>query len=337
MKTTKKTFKELLEELASDEKLSSAKLYALSKMNRECLQTFSQVWPTIDVRRRRTILQELMETAEVNFEVDFDPVFLTALGDDDAQVRATAIKSLWEYEQPSLITPLIHLLKTDESEIVREAAASALGKFVFLKELEEIDWTQGEMAEEALLTTIDQASETLDVQRRAIESMAFSSHPRVIDLIEAAYYSDYDKMQVSAIFAMGRSADIRWVSRVVDELDNPSTEIRFEAARACGELESKEAVDRLVQLLEEDEDSEVQEMVIWALGRIGGPKARHVLEAYLDSEADNLALAAEESLDELNLFDDAMMLYDFEFDDEDEFDDEFDEESYSGNGNGYYH
>lgn len=338
MKTTKKTFKEVLEELATDEKLSSAKLYALSKMNRECLQTFSQIWPTIEVQRRRTIVQELMETAEVNFEVDFDPVFLTALGDEDAQVRATAIRSLWEYEQPSLITPLIHLLKTDEAEIVREAAAGALGKFVFLKELEEIDWHQGELAEEALLTTIHQASETLDVRRRAIESMAYSSHPRVIDIIEAAYYSDYDKMQVSAIFAMGRSADVRWVPRVIEELDNPSTEVRYEAARACGELESKEAVDRLIQLLEEDEDSEVQEMVIWALGRIGGSKARHVLEAYLDSEADNLALAAEESLDELNLFDDAMMLYDFEFDDEeDELDDWFDDESYQGNGNGYYH
>ncbi|MCB0180444.1 MAG: phycocyanin alpha phycocyanobilin lyase, partial [Anaerolineae bacterium] len=62
-------------------------MYSLSRMNQTNLNTFNEVWPTIPVQRRRTIIQELMETAEVNFEVDFDPVFLTALADEDAEVR----------------------------------------------------------------------------------------------------------------------------------------------------------------------------------------------------------------------------------------------------------
>jgi hypothetical protein len=125
-----RTFQETLNQIASDPRLSPAKLYIFSKMNQENLDVFKAIWPTIPVKRRRAIIQELLEIAEVNFEVDFDPVFLTALGDEDPEVRAGAIKCLWEYEKPSLIAPLIHLLKADEAAIVREAAASALGKFI---------------------------------------------------------------------------------------------------------------------------------------------------------------------------------------------------------------
>lgn len=335
MKPMSDIFKQTLEELGTEPKLNSSKLYSLSRMNQESLSTFKQMWPTIPVQRRRTILQELMETAEINFEVDFDPVFLTALGDEDAEVRATAIKSLWDYEQTSLIAPFIHLLKTDESAVVREAAASGLGKFVYLKELEEIDWNEGTLAEEALLETIHNADENVNVQRRAVEAIAFSSRPGVVEIIEAAYYSDDEKVQVSAVFAMGRSADKRWLPLVIEELDNNNSELRFEGARACGELEAKGAVNKLVFIIDEDPDLEVQEMAVWALGRIGGDTARQALEACVNSDVEALALAAEESLDELNIFDDALIMYDFDDDDEFDYDedyfDDFDIQSMNGN------
>lgn len=291
----------------------------------EDLEIFQTMWPTIPVKRRRAIIEELLEITEVNFEVDFDPVFLTALGDEDAEVRTGAIKSLWEYEKPALIAPLIHLLKADEAEMVREAAASALGKFIYLRELEEIDWHEANLAEEALLETIHQASESLDVRRRAIESIAYSGNPGIAEIIENAYYDDSDKMQVSAIFAMGRSADARWLPQVITELDSPNPEIRFEAARASGELEAKDAVGKLIAMVEEEADTEIQQMAIWALGRIGGSAAREALEIYLDGDDETLALAAEEALDELNLFDEPLMLYDFEVDELEEEEDEFED------------
>lgn len=332
-----KTFKDALQRLATDPKLHTGNLYFLSKMDEAALKTFKDIWPTIAVERRRNIIQELMEIAEVNFEVDFDPIFLLGLGDADAQVRATSIKSLWEYEHPSLIRPLIHLLKADEAAIVREAAATALGKFIYLKEIEEIDPVEAGLAEEALLETIYQGSEEIDVRRRAVEAAGFSSDARVTQIIEAAYYDDNDKMKVSAIFAMGRNADTNWIPQVLAELDSDDAEFRFEAARACGELEARAAVGKLAWLIEEDSDIEVQQMAIWALGRIGGDQARSILEAVLESDNEALALAAEESLDELNLFgSDDLMLYDFDdFDDEDNFiellEDDFDELDYNGN------
>lgn len=315
------SFKDTLNQIATESKLSPTRLYMLSRMNQAYLEIFSHTWPTIPTQRRRAIIQELLEIVEVNFEVNFDPVFLLALGDEDSEVRAGAIKSLWEYENPNLIGPLIHLLKTDEAVTVREAAASALGKFIYLRELEEIDWHEANLAEEALRETIHEASEDLNVRRRAVESIAYSSSPDIPQIIENAYYHDNERMQVSAIFAMGRSADSRWLGQALAELDNPSAEIRFEAVRACGELEAQQAVDKLVSFIDEENDQEIMEMAIWALGRIGGQTAKEVLEACLDSQNAALRLAAEDALDELNLFDADLMLYDFEDDDFEEADD----------------
>ena len=67
-------------------------------------------------------------------------------------------------------------------------------------------------------------------------------------------------------------------------------------------------------VVDRDPDLEVQEMAIWALGRIGGDEARAALEACLDGDNEALALAAEDSLDEINLFDDTLVLYDFDDD-----------------------
>jgi HEAT repeat protein len=79
--------------------------------------------------------------------------------------------------------------------------------------------------------------------------------------------------------------------------------LRYEAARACGELESVSAIPQLAELLA-DQDREVQEASIWALGQIGGQKARQILEAHyetVDRGDDALREATEEALSELAL------------------------------------
>jgi hypothetical protein len=314
-----KPFIEKLNLIATDKELHTGSLYILSQMSRDSLAVFQEVWPTISPQRRRDIMQELVEISEVNFEVSFDPVFLLGMGDEDPVVRVSAINGLWEDENPDLVGPLLHLLRTDEAASVRAAAALSLGKYVYLGETEKLHQPQTTLIEEALLETIRMESEELEVRRRAIESIAYSSRPGVAELIEAAYYDEDEKIQVSAIFAMGRSADSVWRPRVIAELNNDNSEIRFEAARACGELEASEAVPRLVELIEEDPDLQVQEMAIWALGKIGGPTAQEALESYLESDIETIALAAEEALDELNLFNNQFDLLDFNDEDDEDW------------------
>ena len=71
------------------------------------------------------------------------------------------------------------------------------------------------------------------------------------------------------------------------ELAAPEPEMRYEAARAAGEMEYTPAVRALGDLLE-DVDEDVQLMTVWALGQIGGDKAKKLLLAVMDSDADHL-------------------------------------------------
>ena len=105
-------------------------------------------------------------------------------------------------------------------------------------------------------------------------------------------------MRVSAIFAMGRSADSCWARHVCQELFSPNPELHYEAARACGELQLAEAVSELEELAD-DADPEVQEAALWALGQIGGGKAREILERYCHAQDEATRTAAEAALDEL--------------------------------------
>jgi HEAT repeat protein len=241
------------------------------------------------------------------------------MGDADSEVRAAAIDGLWENEDQALVGPLVHLLRADESLNVRAAAATALGRFVLLGELEEIDRAPAMLAEQALLETLHDAQSDLEVRRRAVESISYSGEAGVREIIEAAYYDEEEKMQASALFAMGRSADPFWIKLLVVELDNPNPELRFEAARACGELEASAAVAQLIDMSFNDPDREVQQAAVWALGRIGGREARQALEACCESDDEALSEAAAEALDEMELLGEALGIPLFEDFDEDEY------------------
>jgi len=280
--------------------LSISSLYHLSDLTRAEIQLFQEVWPLIDLRRRQWIIQSLVDIAEASFEVNFNSIFRFCLNDEDEVVRSRAIEGLWEDEDLALAALLVRLLRDDPSESVRVAAATSLGRFVLLGELGKIEAAPTMMVENALLGTIHDPHETLEVRRRAVEAIAYSGQAQVRDIIEMAYYDDEEKMRISAVFAMGRSADPVWRELVVGELESPNPEMRYEAARACGELEISDALSTLIDLVETDPDPEVQEMAIWALGRIGGKEARRVLEACCESENEALRQAAEEALDELD-------------------------------------
>lgn len=309
-------FEELLRKMRdSQTPLSISSLYGFSDLTRAEAQLFQEVWSLIDAGRRRWIIQSLVDIAEASFEVDFNSIFRLCLNDEDEMVRSRAVEGLWEDEDLTLAGLLVRLLRDDPSESVRAAAATSLGRFVLLGELEKIEAAPAMMVEDALLGAIYDPHETLEVRRRAVESIAYSGQDQVRDIIEMAYCDDEEEMRISAVFAMGRSADPLWREMVIAELDNPNPEMRYEAARACGELEISAALSALVGLIEADPDPEVQEMAIWALGRIGGKEARRVLEACCESEDEVLRQAAEEALDELDFLGGHLDLLLFESDD----------------------
>lgn len=293
----RRTLEELLEILQAG-RLSRGDLYGLSNLSRTQAEVAWKVCAGLSPAVRREMVQTLVEIAESDFEVNFGEVFRLALGDEDGEVRRAAVEGLWEDEDVRLVPVLADRLLKDAVPEVRAAAATSLGRFLLLGELEKIQERPHRVAFQALLTACTKAEETIEVRRRALESLAYSGEEAVADLIRSAYEDSDERMRVSAVFAMGRSADDRWANQVMGELHSANPEMRYEAARACGELALEKAVPALIELVG-DVDPEVQEAAVWSLGQIGGDEARQVLVDCSRSANEALREAAREALREL--------------------------------------
>ena len=327
-----------LKNLTNDtEPVSVAGLYALSGLDRPDVDRVRSVWAAMPADRRQTTMRHLVDITEDNFEVDFGAIYRLGLHDQDPAVRAAAIEGLWEDDNAALIPPLLKLL-ADPVETVRAAAAGALGRFVYAGELEDIPANKVAPVITALKATYRNAAEAIGVRRRALEALGFLSFEEVGDLIRQGYQHTAQPLRLSAVFAMGRSADDEhWGEIVIRELAASDPEMRFEAARACGELEYVPAVRRLSELLD-DVDEDVQEAAVWSLGQIGGDKARQLLTAVLHSDAEQLYDTAEAALDELEFKGNNLdfTLIDFEDDDDEDeewvLDQEIDDDEEDGEG-----
>ena len=141
------------------------------------------------------------------------------------------------------------------------------------------------------------------VRRPQSDAEPQTSNPSVEEMIRRGYQSEFDELRASAIYAMGRNCNPGWLPILLKELNNPSKLFKCEAIRACAELESEEAVQRIIQFLS-DENSEIQLTAIEALGHIGGYYAKKALQQCMDNEADEIQQAAEDALNEIDFWDD---------------------------------
>jgi hypothetical protein len=276
-------------------------LYYFSSLDPERLAILEAAWPEIDPERRFNVVDDLTDLSEANFEVSFDAVFRLALDDESAAVRAAAIRGLWEADEPHLMGRFLHLMLHDPATEVRAAAAGALGRFVYMGEVDEISQGQAQRIEDALIATVT-GKDDVEVRRRALEAVAYSGRPEVAALIREAYGSSEEKLRVSAVFAMGRSADEQWAPQVMAELESVAPEIRFEAARTAGELELEDAIPALTQMAD-DSDRQVREAAIWSLSQVGGQDARKALKRLLRKAEPDEREFVLDALDNLNFTD----------------------------------
>lgn len=304
-------------------------IYSLSDLAGEHLTSFRAVWLELPTARRRDLITRLVETAETNFELDFSAIIEPALDDPDQRVRIGAIEGVLEDSPIATMRRLMRIAKEDPSTEARAAAVQALGQFVLRGELGKLPDAFNTDLQDLVLALHNDPAEDLDVRRRALEAIGNCSREGVSGLIRKGYQSGNLLMRVSAVFAMGRSCDDVWTPQIIAELSSEHPEMRYEAARAAGELELRPALSRLAELAFED-DREIQEMAIWAIGEIGGKDAHRVLSqlaALADStEDDELADAVAEAQSIAALSgSDLLPLFDFsDYDDEEDEDDEDD-------------
>lgn len=346
MSTTPKRivpFDDILAALLDDSRpFPPAFLHRFSDLTPTDLIKLKTIWPQISTQRRISLMEDLEELAEVDTLVSFDDLSVFALDDEEPRVRSAALRALWEADNEKLVPKFISMLEEDPDEMVRATAASTLGKYVYLGELEEISSKTLRRVEDHLLS-VAQSSELPLIRRRAIEALGYSSRPEVKPLILSAYNNADPEWLCTALFAMGRSASEEYIPAVIEQLDHPDPEVQFEAVRAAGQLSAGDARETLLEMLQAGiEDDELRMAVIWSLSEIGGEQVREVLENLLDqTEDDEEADFLQEALDNLFLTEGlaSFEMFDFEAQDEDDLnsiinleDDEDEEE-----GKNYYH
>ncbi len=299
-------FKEVVTALLDNNRPFSPRyLHKFSDISPTDLDALKKIWLQINLNRRVALLEDLEELAEADTVVSFDDLARLAMSDPDGRVRLIAIRLLWESDDVKLVPVFTKMMFEDKEEIVRAQAASAIGLFIYIGELETIPSFSHHQIEDNLLKVLNGTDSPI-VRRRALKSLGFSSREEIPDLIRKAYNEDDPQWLASALFAMGRSADAQWEESVLNNLDNSDPDVQIEAVRAAGQLELGSAREALLTMLEDfaDLDVDLKAALVWSLSQIGGDGVQEALDQlYEEIEDDDEAEYIEDALDNLQFTD----------------------------------
>ncbi len=300
MTETKTRYQKLIAELTDGTReISRRSLQEFSDITPAVLEALFEAWPRIKLDRKRNLLEGLQSLSETDTLVSFDDFARALFTDPEPEVRLRAIRLLTECDDVTLVAPYLKILEGDEDAETRAEAASALGKYIELGELEELPAKTQRQVEDALLAKAN-SEDQLIVRRNALEALGFSSRPEVITLIESAFRRTNPDWQASALFAMGRSFDERWEEQVLSRLMDENSLVRLAAVEAAGELALTSARMLLFKVLEEEEDDDITSAAIWSLSQVGGEDVRVYIENLIDlAEDDEQVEFLEEALDNL--------------------------------------
>jgi HEAT repeat protein len=193
------------------------------------------------------------------------PVLIGALRHDDDDVRWKAAIALGEIGDPQAIGPLIILL-CDEDRFVKSHAALALGAI-------------GEPAVDPLLTALREGDGNL--RWGAAIALGKIRDPRAIEPLIRALADKYENVRAesaSSLAAMGKPA-LGPLLRFLKFSDGPE---RLEVVTALGELHDTDAIQPLIQVLENADDDE-RKAIADALDAILIPTVEHLVRKLRDS------------------------------------------------------
>ncbi len=236
-------------------------------------------------------------------------IVLRLLDDPDAMVRAEAVSCLWHTADPMWIEELLTKAQHDPDLDVRTRALSTLGHYIVDAEIEMYNDLENEeralsdgdvqRVVDFLFDTAQNTVLSVDERRYSIEALAFLDDPEVDELIDWAYQQNDPRYRASALFAMGRSGNLRWTDLVLTELHSANREVQYEAVRAAGELGLQEATEDLIRLVRgRGVDKALRLRAIYSLGEAGDDRAYAVLEELCHARDRDVREAAREAAEE---------------------------------------
>jgi len=289
-------------------------LQLFSDINQQDLDKVKKIWPKVSQQRKVTLLNDLENLMQIDTLISCDDFGFFALDDEDPIVKSQAIALLWECTDLNLASRYMKILQEDKDPELSAAAASGLGRFVLLGELDEIP---KEHFKKVMQTLIEKylTSQSNSLKQSILESLGYVSNAQINGFITEAINKPEKEWVLSALFAISRSANEYWGKIVLEKLNDLDPDIQLEAVKAAGELEISDSKEIIMEILENTlPEEELHLQSIWSLSMIGGNDVQKLFDNLLESSdndqemgmlemaIDNLELT--NSFDEIDYFDD---------------------------------
>ena len=268
----------------------------------QATEAFLTEFSTLDLSSQRRRIRELSEAEEENYSENRAPIYTKLMNHPDPEVRRCAVEAMWYYPEEEHLDRILHILWFDTDIEVRGRAAMVLGRYMYEGfVMEELDSLLAQRVKRTLIEAATDEREGITVRRFALEALSFcTDDAHVLNLIEQGYFSPDPRMQLSALFAMGRNGSERWHGYLLRALDDADKEMRIEAVSACGEAQLIAAVP-ILQKLSFDMDREIRLEAIWALGKIGDERALHTLQRCTRDADPDVCEVAQDAIEELGI------------------------------------
>jgi HEAT repeat protein len=270
--------------------------------NAQATEAFLAEFSTLDLPSQRRRIRELSEAEEENYSENRAPIYTRLMNHPDHEIRRCAVEAMWYYPEEEHLDRILQILWFDADEEVRGRAAMVLGRYMYEGfVMEELDSLLAQRVKRALIEAATDEHEGITVRRFALEALSFcTDDSKVLNLIEQGYFSPDLRVQLSALFAMGRNGSERWHGYLLRALDDADKEVRIEAISACGEAQIMAAVPEL-QKLSFDVDRDLRLEAIWALGKIGDERALHTLQRCTRDPDPDVCEVAQDAIEELGI------------------------------------
>lgn len=289
------TIERFLQEYTPGEDVTDEVLAELSGISNSEAATLTRKWLSWTDEQILDLQTRLVELTVIDPAMEFECVFKAGLHHSDGGVRSTAIHGLSETGDTAAVSQILELLTSDSDLEVRSAAATAMSSFA----AQASEGRFNDRLRKRMYATLSEVLETEDASselwRRSLEAIGAFNDNRINRYIDIATQAKTPDLKRSALIAMGRTCDPRWLDFVTAELENSDSSIRYEAVNALGEIGEEADAFYLEEPLD-DQDLMVQMAAVAAAEKIAGPTAKQLLQIAGQSAEPAVAAAAAEAL-----------------------------------------
>lgn len=170
---------------------------------------------------------------------------LSALDDEDENVRLWSTEALGKLVDPDAIDPLIHMLQ-DKRPIVRAHAVVALGNI-------------GDSRAMDALTSLLQDEDGY-VRHRVLYAISQIGGPALFDVLVRGLRDPEARVRRAAVVGIGKIATPQAMEVLITTLNDPADEVRIVAANALGKIGDEHALAALEQIQHDSERTNVKKV-----------------------------------------------------------------------------